>query len=513
MKRAKGKVVLVGAGPGDPGLLTLKGLECLQKADVVLYDHLVNPELLGFVRPGARHIFVGKRGPGSSKKQETIYRLLARESKNAGLVVRLKGGDPYLFGRGAEEGVFLKKHGIPFEVIPGVTSALGCGAAAGIPLTERHTSSSVSFITGHEAEEGRLGRIAWRSLVQSAQTLVVYMGLSRISDITAALIRNGASPQTPAAVVQWGTWSRQKTCEGRLGNIAGKVRKAGMGAPAVLFVGPTVRFRRELNWFEKRPLFGRTVVLTRPETQMLPFRRALENLGARVLEIPAIEIRESTATRDALDAAIIDLGAFDWIVFTSTNGVDAFFGRLESRFRKDGRALALAKVAAVGEATRERLRDRGIEPDFVPTQFSTLDLFKELNARFRPIAGLRFLLVRSQIAPPLLTRKLEQKGARVTEVAAYRTLMPRGPIRRAFRRTQPAPDAICFTSASTAQGFLSAVPPGEFRRRWKGTRIVSIGPVTSRAVRERGLRVHAEARPYTADGLVRALTRLFNLGG
>ena len=506
MKRAKAKakVILVGAGPGDPGLLTLRGWNALQKADVILYDHLVNPEILRWSRPDARRLFVGKEAGASKWNQQAIHKVLLAESRRSRVVVRLKGGDPYLFGRGAEEGIFLKKHRIPFEVIPGVTSAVGCAATAGIPLTERHLSSSVSFVTGHEAGD-KARAIDWKGL-SSTGTLAVYMGVSRIRDVTAKLIQSGVPRARPAAVVEWGTWNRQRTCVGTIADIARKVETAKIGAPAMLFVGDVVRLRAKLNWFENRPLFGRRIVVTRALSQSANLRRALEDEGAQVIEIPAIEILPPLDWAP-MDAAIARLGSFDWIVFTSTNGVDYFFERLASKKGRDVRALAAARIAAVGSATEKQLRQYGIRADFVPSAFSTHDLFEEL-LRSRRLAGQHFLLLRSHIAPPGLALRLRKAGARVTEVAAYRTLSPHARIRDHFRRLGGPVDAVCFTSASTTDGFFGALSRRELKKGLGKARIVSIGPVTSAAVRRHGFRVHAEADPYTAEGLAEAVIRV-----
>lgn len=497
------KVILVGAGPGDPGLLTIRGWNALAKADVILYDNLVNPEILRWARTDAKRLYVGKDTAGQRRRQAAIHRILLREARTVRLVVRLKGGDPYLFGRGAEEGIFLKKHRIPFEVIPGVTSAIGCAATAGIPLTERHLSSSVSFATGHEAGDKKSRLVDWKSLSASG-TVAIYMGVSRIAAVAAKLVQSGVPLSRPAAIVQWGTWNRQRSCVGTVGDIARKVEQAGIGAPAMLFVGDVVRLRASLDWFEKRPLFGKTVVVTRALSQSANLRRALEDEGAIVVEIPAIEILPPRSF-GPMDGAIERLGSFDWIVFTSTNGVDYFFDRLNSK-GGDARALARARIAAVGSATEKELLRYGVRADFVPSAFSTDDLVRELVRSSDP-RGLKFLLLRSHIAPPNLAVKLKRAGARVSEVAAYRTLSSRSRVRSHIRALRSEPDAVCFTSASTTDGFFGALPKPEIRRRLGRARIVSIGPVTSGAVRRRGFRVHAEADPYTAEGLTAAVIR------
>lgn len=503
MKRAPGKAFLIGAGPGDPGLLTLRGLERLARADTVLYDSLVNPEILRFAKPGARLIDVGKRGR-SPRVQERIHALLRREAQSGRTVARLKGGDPYLFGRGAEEGGFLRRVRVPFEVVPGITSGMACAAYAGIPLTERSRGSSVAFITGHAARRGTLPAVPWKHLVRAVDTIVVYMGWSTLRSIAGALVRNGLKPSHPAAVVAWGTWPRQRAVSGTLGTIVRKAASRGIGAPAILIVGRVVALRSALDWFGRLPLRGRKVVITRAESQAADLRDALRARGAEVLDLAAIEIRPAPA--GPLDRALRNLGRFDWAVFTSPNGVEAVFRRLE-RLGLDARAFGGLAVAAVGPATAERLRARGVAADFIPGRFTTEALFEEL-ARKRRLAGRRFVLFRSDIAPPGLAVRLLQAGAGVVEIAAYRTAPPAA-IRRAWARVAKArPDVLTFTSASTVQNLVRAVGRARLGRLLRRARTVSIGPATTAAMRTARLRIDAEAHPHTMGGLVGAVLRL-----
>lgn len=508
MKHARGKVFLIGAGPGDPGLMTVKGLGRLREADLVLYDHLVNPAILKWAKPGARALCVGKKGQKPAPKlQDRINRTLAREAAKGMRIVRLKGGDPYLFGRGAEEAGFLSAKGVAFEVVPGVTSALGCAAYAGIPLTERRLSSSVAFITGHGAGEGKVPSLRWRALAESADTLVVYMGIANIRGITRRLMENGAAPRTPAAVVEWGTWTRQKSVSGALSAIAGKVAAAKIGPPAMLIVGKVVKLKKRLGWFEKLPLYGKTVVLTRPEGQADRFRIRLEELGAQVAEVPTIEIRPPSSW-EALDGALDKLRAFDWIIFTSVNAVAFFFERLLKKPGRDARALGAARVAAIGPATRAALEEKGIRADFMPSHHTTEALGGELLAKHRSFSRARVLIPRSRIAAPELAARLKAAGAAVTEVDAYDTVFPAARIRQELGRINKSPvHAIVFTSASTVTGLARAAGTERFRRMTARWPVYSIGPATTRELKAQGARIRAEAATHSETGLIEAILK------
>lgn len=506
MKRA-GKVYLIGAGPGDPGLITWKGLERLRRADVILYDYLINRDLLKAAKPGAKLVFVGKRPGSAPAGQDRIQKEIVREARKGLEVARLKGGDPYLFGRGAEEGRFLKKAGIDFEVIPGVTSGIGSAAYAGVPLTERHSSSSVAFVTGHHADRKNPPLERWKSLVHAVDTIVVYMGIGKIKTITGLLIRAGMRPSTPAAVVEWGTWTRQRSVFSNVSKIAAEASQKKLSSPAILITGSVVRFHKELDWFEHLPLFGKKVVITRAAGQASQIKRSLEKLGAETLELPAIEMQGPEDTRP-MDEAIGRIGSFDWIIFTSANGVESFFGRLAA-LKKDARAFPRARIAAVGLATAESLLDHGIFADFMPGEFTTDHLFEELRRSVKNIRGKRFLLLRSQIAPPAFTQKFREAGAHTVEVSAYRTLLPKDKLREAYSKIKDrSPDILTFTSSSTVTNLLAGIGRSGVKKLLRTARVVSIGPVTSKTLKSERLPVHREALVHTAEGLIDAVVAL-----
>jgi len=498
-----GEVWLIGAGPGDPGLLTLKGLEGLQRADLVLYDNLVNTDLLRLAKTEARRIYVGKKGGERSWTQGRINRLLVSEAKKGNRIARLKGGDPNIFGRGAEEAVFLSRHKIPFRVVPGVTSGIACATYAGIPLTERNLSSSVAFLTGHGAGKGALPEIKWKPLVQAVDTIVVYMGLSKISDITTNLLDAGLASATPAAVIEWGTWSRQKTCFSTLGRIAGDVASKKILSPAIFVVGRVVDLHASLGWFEKLPLFGKTVLLTRSESQSLPLRHKLESLGASVAQVHALKITEPSDARP-LRRAVQNIGDFDWAVFTSPNGVDSFFAALHS-VGYDSRALATLRIASVGTTTAEKLLAHGIRSDFMPTYFTSKDMLEELRAR-ENLRGKKILFLRSQIAPRELIAQFEAAGAEAVHVTAYETHCPTKEIRSELSAALAQnPQILTFTSSSTVTHLFAAADPKDLKRLLKEARIVSIGPITSATLKRHGIEAHREAKVHTAQGLVDAI--------
>jgi len=501
---SKGMVSLVGAGPGDPGLITVKGLECLRTADVVVYDALANPRLLREARADAELISVGKRGGCHSMRQEEINALLVAKAKEGKRVCRLKGGDPFVFGRGGEEALDLAEAGIPFEIVPGVTSGIAGPAYAGIPVTHRDWASSLSLITGHEDPAKEHSAIAWDRLAASGGTLVFYMGVQRLAETVASLGANGLAPETPAALIQWGTMPAQKTVAGTLADIV--ERSAGIEPPAVLVVGEVVRLREQLAWFETRPLFGRRIVVTRSRSQASELSGRLEALGADVIEMPTIHI-EPPESYGPLDQAIRALDHYDWVVFTSVNGVAAFFERLEVG---GGDARALPLVAAIGPATSDALRARGIRPDCQPAKFTGEDLVRALSEH-GDIARKRLLLPRAAEAPEAFHLGLERLGAVVDEVDAYRTVVATAADAAVRQRlTDGTVDFVTFTSSSTVRGFagalgrecLAALPPR--------TRFVSIGPVTSETARELGIPIAAEAAEHTIPGLVVAVCALAN---
>ncbi|MDP3921310.1 MAG: uroporphyrinogen-III C-methyltransferase [Candidatus Omnitrophota bacterium] len=507
-RREKGKVFFVGAGPGDPGLLTLRGAEVLRDADVVAYDRLVNPEILNFA-PAAEKIYVGKKSasrPDRTKRhtvsdQQKINHLLARLAKPGKVVVRLKGGDPFIFGRGGEEAHYLKKKGVPYEVVPGISAGYAVPAYAGIPVTDRRLSSSVTFVTSHEGADKKARAVDWKKLAALDGTVVCFMGINTFPAVIKAFIAAGKPGSTPVAIIENGTLPGQRVVEGTLRTIAAKMRAAKITSPALTVIGDVIRYRKELAWFDDKPLSGKTVLLTRPRSQMSLLRGALEKEGARVLEFPAIEILPPV-NWEGLDRAIANLSEFDWIVFTSANAVRHFFTRLFDT-GYDIRHLARNKIAVVGSATQEILLKVGLRADVMPSKFTSealVDLLKQLDA----VRGSRFLLPRTDIAPEYLRRELKNAGAEVTQVIAYRTVRVAGggqKLKNWLRRGKI--DYITFTSSSTVDNFFDALPKG--RRPRVKSRLVSIGPVTSHTLKAYGYRPYREAGEHTVRGLVQTL--------
>lgn len=503
----RGMVYLVGAGPGDRGLITVRGLEALRRADVVVYDHLANPSLLDECCDGCERVYVGKQAGRRALPQERINALLAERALRGGTVVRLKGGDPFVFGRGGEEALELARRGIPFAVVPGVTAAVAAAACAGIPLTHRGLASSAALITGHEDPAKTGNRVDWDRLALGAGTLAVYMGVKNLPRITERLLSAGLPTDTPAALILWGTLNRQQTLTAELGGIAALAEKAGVEPPAVLVVGEVVGLRRELRWFDTRPLFGRTVVVTRGRRQAPELSGALEELGARVRELPTIAM-QPVEDSSALDGAIQELGAYAWVVFTSVNGVEAFFSALE-RAGQDARGLAGTRAAAIGPETAARLREHGIRADLVPGRFTSRALLASFASLQKDYRGERFLLPGSDIAGDLLPAGLEEMGAEVTALPVYRTLAPAYRPEEADEVFGRAPDLVTFTASSTARNLAAILRSCGRERYAKRIRGACIGPVTAETARDLGIEVAVEARTHTIAGLVEAIEHYF----
>lgn len=484
------KVYLVGAGPGDPDLITWKGRKLLAQADAVLYDNLAAADLLELAPRHAERIYVGKKRAEHPYRQEEICRMLIERARRGQTVVRLKGGDPFIFGRGGEEAEALADAGIDFEVVPGVTTPLGVAAYCGVPLTHREYTSVVTFVTGHDVE-----RIDWQR-VAAAEMLVLFMGWAHFGEIARRLIACGKPPETPALAVRWATRPDQKTLAGTLADLPRLVAEAGMTPPVTILIGETVRLRDKLNWFERLPLFGRRIVVTRAAEQAPALVERLRSLGAAVIELPAIAIRP-LEDYSALDAAIGRLAEYDWLVFTSVNGVRFFFERLD-RSCYDVRRLP-PKLCAIGPATRRALEQLHLKVDLMPEEYvaeALVAAFSRQNMR-----GKRVLLARAAAARELLPEELGRLGASVDVVPAYRTVVPEDAAGRARQVFARPPDWVLFTSSSTVKNLVAAAG----REALAGVRIASIGPVTSETVRSFGLEVAAEARPYTIDGLIEAV--------
>ena len=506
-------VYLVGAGPGDPGLATVRAVELIEQADVVVYDYLSNGALLAHTRPDARLEYVGKKGFSHHVTQEQINDLLVECAQADGVrsVVRLKGGDPFVFGRGGEEALVLRERGIPFEVVPGVTSAIAASAYAGIPVTQRKVASSVTLITGHEDPTRETSSIDWRALaalIAQGNTVCFYMGVRSLSKISEQLKGCGADAGTPVALVRWGTCPAQETLVGMLGDIAEKARQAQFAAPAIIVVGQVVALRDELSWFEERPLFGKRIVVTRSRSQASVLVERLEELGAETLEVPTIEF---AAPDDAapLERAAREVGGYDWVVFTSVNGVAAFFDALSEQGR-DARAFGGCRIAAIGPATASALEAHGITADLVPSEYKAEGVFAALQAQAPSLEGARVLIPRAQVARETLPELLEKAGASVDIVAAYKTVLAAGE-RAAELREQLLSgriDAVTFTSSSTARN-LVALLGEDAEEALARTGLVSIGPITTQTLEKAGLQVAAQAQTYTIPGLVQALCEMF----
>ncbi len=447
-----GKVYLVGAGPGDPGLLTLKAARVLSEADAVVYDHLVDEEILSHVRPRARRMYAGKEGGRHTLSQDEINRLIVETARDGETVVRLKGGDPFIFGRGGEEALELARAGIPFEVVPGVSSASAVPAYAGIPVTHRGVSSMVVFVTGHEDPTKDTESIDWEYLARFDGTIVILMGVRRIGDNAQALISGGKPPLTPCVVISWGTTPAQRGVSATLGEIAKEVERNKIGAPAVMVVGEVVSLKDRLAWFETLPLFGRRIVVTRSEHQKGGLSRMLRDLGARPVELPTITI-VPPEDQGPITRAIRSLPAYDLIVFTSPNGVATFFGELTAE-RRDGRALGGLLVAAMGPGTSESLEDHGIVPDIVPDRYIAEALAQKIIDS--GIEGKNILLFRAEGARDVLPKLLTGAGAEVTDVAAYRSAAPEI-TDEAFVDALSGADLVTFTSGSTAQNLRTII--------------------------------------------------------
>ncbi len=486
------KVYLVGAGPGDPELITLKGRRVLQQADSVLYDHLASDHLLDFAPPAAERLYVGKKRAEHVYSQDEICGMLIERARAGKTVVRLKGGDPMIFGRGGEELDALCDAGIPFEIVPGITTPLGIAAYTGVPLTHREHTSAVTFVTGHSVEH-----IDWER-VGASETVVVFMGLTTIAAIARELIARGRSAETPAMAVRWATRPDQETLTGTLADLPGRIAASGMKPPATIIIGEVVKLRDRFNWYERLPLFGKRIVITRDRSQAGELASRLAVLGADVLELPTIEIRPAFDP-EPLDRAIAALETYDWLIFTSANGVRFFMDRLDSSSR-DLRALR-ARICAIGPATRSAVEALHLKVDLMPEQY----VAESLVAAFANIelSAKRVLLPRAAVARDLVPQELARRGALVDVVEAYRTVVPADAESRAAKvfSTGRKPDWITFTSSSTVKNFLAVAG----RDALAGVRVASIGPVTSSTLRMHGVEIAAEANPFTMEGLVNAL--------
>ena len=503
--RQTGKVYLVGAGPGDPKLLTLRGKECLAEADVVLYDYLANPVLLDYVPAEAERIYVGRRGRGRYQDQADVNRLIIERARSGKIVVRLKGGDPFVFGRGGEEAEAVAEAGLPFEVVPGVTSAIAVPAYAGIPVTHRTMASTVSFVAGHE-DPGKGGAtLDWPRLATADGTLVFLMGVKNLRSIVSNLLSEGKSGDTPVAVIRWGTKNTQQTVVGTLENIVGKTADASIEPPALMVVGQVVRLRERLNWFEARPLFGKRILVTRAKEQAAELSNLLMARGAEPIECPMIQIQPPESWAE-LDAAVSNLSRYQWLVFTSVNGVRPFMERLRLQ-ALDARALAGLRLCCIGPRTAEELIRYGLRPDLVPDEFQAEGMIRALTDA--GVAGHDVLIPRAAVARELLPEQLTALGARVTVVTAYRTVLPpadRDRLTDMLR--QGGIDMLTFTSSSTVRNFRELFATVEEMKKLSERCLVAcIGPITADTARAVGLIVGVVASENTIPALVDSLIR------
>jgi uroporphyrinogen III methyltransferase/synthase len=508
-KRKKGMVYLVGAGPGDPGLLTVKAKECIEKADVLVYDYLANYKFLEYAPPHAEHIYVGKKAGDHTKTQDEINAIICKKAIEGLTVVRLKGGDPFIFGRGGEEAQELLKAGVSFEVVPGITSAIAVPAYAGIPLTHRDHTATVAFITGHEDPSKGESNIAYDKLATGIGTLVFLMGIGNLKTICLALIENGRSPDTPVAVIYRGTHPEQKTITGTLETIHEISQKADIKPPGIIVVGDVVKLREELNWYEKRPLFGKGIVVTRAREQASSFMAGLRELGANCIEFPTIEIAPPDDWAP-LDKAIDNIKNYNWLIFTSVNGVKFFFKRLFED-GKDVRALGEIKICAIGPKTADAVKGYGIIPDMVPPEYRAEAVIEEFRRLKRD--NLKILLPRAKEAREILPSELKKMGAEVDVVEAYVTIMPQNRVADISRMLEAGEiDMITFTSSSTVTNFMDMFKKNANQvKEWlKDVDIASIGPITSETARRLGLKVTVEPADYTIEALTDVIVRHYS---
>lgn len=500
-----GMVYLVGAGPGDYKLISVKALECIQRADVLVYDRLADERLLSYARPETELIYVGKASSAHTMRQKDINQLLVAKAQEGRTVVRLKGGDPFVFGRGGEEALQLVENKIPFEVVPGITSAVAVPAYGGIPVTHRGIATSFAVITGHEDPAKGESTIRWDKLSTGVETLVFLMGVENLTHITAKLMEFGRCGHTPAAVIRWGTKPEQTVLVTTVQDAARDVERQGIKPPAIFIVGDVVRLRERLAWFDNKPLFGRTVLITRARAQASALSGALEELGARCIEAPAIKITEPEDFAP-LDEAVQRLKTYDWLIFTSVNGVDYFYRRLYEAGR-DTRALAGLRIAAIGVQTAGRLRHYGVTADVVPTEFRAEGIIEALEDYVRP--GMKVLIPRALAARDILPEKLRALGAEVDVVTAYVTVAGEADGGSVAEYLQSGTiDVVTFTSSSTVTNLLGLLGPGG-AELVAAARVACIGPITAATCVEHGITPAVVADEFTIRGLVDAITRMY----
>ncbi len=505
----KGKVYLIGAGPGDYRLLTLKACDCLKQADTVVYDRLADARILQYAPQDAEYIYVGKASSQHTMTQDKICQLLVDLAKEGKTVVRLKGGDPFVFGRGGEEALLLQENNLPFEIVPGVTSAISVPAYAGIPVTHRGIAASFAVVTGHEDPTKDNSDINWQQLATATDTVVFLMGVANLPKITAKLMENGRSGDTPVAIIRWGTKAQQQVWTSTVAEAAEMAKREQIKPPCIFLVGNVVKLREKLAWFDNpqlKPLFGKRILVTRSRAQASKLTAGLEDLGADCLEAPAIRIQPPADGYAALDKAIGGLGDFDWIIYTSANGVEHFFNRL-SEAGLDSRSLCGKKICAIGSATAQALAAHGIKADVVPDEYRAEGILASMYGKLKE--GDKVLLPRAAEARSILPEELKRQGADVVVVAAYETVAGEADgSSLADELANGTIDAVTFTSSSTVKNLLKLLGDNAVELL-KNVKIAAIGPITAETCLKNGLKVTVQAQEYTIDGLIKAVKEAF----
>jgi len=501
----QGMVYLVGAGPGDYKLISVRGLEYIQIADTIVYDRLADDRLLATARPDVELIYVGKASSDHTMRQDDINQLLVDKAKEGKTVVRLKGGDPFVFGRGGEEALVLLENKIAFEIVPGITSAISVPAYAGIPVTHRGIATSFAVITGHEDPTKAESTIKWSHLATAVDTLVFLMGVENLPHITSKLIEHGRSADTPAAVIRWGTKPEQRVLVTTVGQAAKAVAEAGIKPPAIFIVGEVVTLREQLAWFDQRLLFGKTALVTRAREQASLLTTELETLGAQCIEAPAIKL-VPPESYEVLDQAIGRLSTYNWLIFTSVNGVEYFFKRLHS-MKLDSRALGSGRIAAIGAQTAAKLREYGILADIVPLEFRAEGIVEALTGRIEP--GMSVLIPRALVARDILPKKLREMGATVDVVPVYRTLTGDTDGKMlAEKLTAGEIELVTFTSSSTVTNLLELLGP-QGATLLQHAKVACIGPITAGTCLDNGITPDVISEEYTIKGMTQAIIKLY----
>ncbi|NBI28790.1 uroporphyrinogen-III C-methyltransferase [Chengkuizengella marina] len=506
----KGKVYLVGAGPGDPKLITVKGLESIKKADAIVYDRLASPRLLTYAKPGTEKIYAGKLPNQHTMDQEAINRLLVDLALQGKVVTRLKGGDPNIFGRVGEEASLLVDHNIEFEIVPGITSAIAAPSYAGIPITHRDFNSSFAVVTGHERPEKIDSTINWEKISTATETILFLMGVTKIGHLRDQLIKHGKSPQTPVALIRWGTRVEQRTLIGTLETIVDQVEIEKFKPPAVILVGEVIKLREKLKWFENKPLFGKRVLVTRARSQASELADQIDDLGGEAVEFPVIELKQPTDEQvlNELDEALLKLNAYQWIIFTSVNGVEYFFKRLRD-LRIDIRTMQNARIAAVGPKTANALEERGLVVASIPKQFQGEGLLEEILPELEK--GQHVLLPRADIAREYLPEKLRKLGLSVTEVDVYENVICDHGLEEVLTYIDKNRlHIITFTSSSTVRNLVAILEKSGYNAKQylTGIHIVCIGPITAKTAKEFGFNISKVSDEATIESLIDAIKEI-----